>query len=75
MEITIDNTAKFNNKDLPINTYFITKDDKQHEGKIFLKTYGNKYVNILDGNETFDNHFNLEKCIIINKLKISIEQL
>ena len=75
MEINIDNTSRWNCKNLPVNTYFITENDKQHKGKIFLKTYGNNYVNILNGNETFNNNLDLEDCVIINKLKISIEQL
>ena len=73
MEIKIDNTSKWNANDLPINTYF-KSEHKDFQGKILLKCYGNKYVNILNGNETFDRLNNLDDCIIINKLKISIEQ-
>jgi len=74
MEKLIENTSKWNCNDLPVNTYFITETDSQHKGKIFLKTYGGNYVNILNGRETFDR-LNLTDCVIINKLKISIEQM
>lgn len=75
MDINIDNTSKWESKDFPVNTYFIVENHKAHEGKIFLKTYDAGYVNILNGNETFGSQTNFKECVIINKLKISIEQL
>lgn len=75
MEIIIDNTSKWSSKDLPVNTYFTVEDDKDYKGKIFLKVYGDKVINILNGNETFGSNVLFKKCVIINKLKISIEQM
>lgn len=67
-DINVKNITNYGNK------YFIV-EEQVHKGKIFLKVYGNKYVNITNGNETFDSYLNFENCTIINKLKISIEQL
>lgn len=74
-ELNIDNTAKWNSSDLPIGSYFIVENSKEHEGKIFLKTYGAKFVNILNGRETFGSQVTFLDCVLINKLKILIEQL
>lgn len=75
MEINIDNTAKWDSKNLPVNTYFIVEKEEQHKGKIFLKIYNSGFVNILNGNETFGSQVSFKECVVINKLKISIEQL
>lgn len=74
MEIHVNNTSKWESKNMPVNTYFICEEEA-HKDKILLKTFGSGYVNILNGNETFGSNVNFKGCTIINKLKIIIEQL
>jgi len=72
-EINLNNTAKWDSADLPIGTYFMVENITEHMGKVFLKTYGGKYVNILKGAETYGANVFFKDCIIISKLKISFD--
>lgn len=73
MEINVDNTPKWESINIPVNTYFMSNDENV-KGAIILKVYNGNYVNILNGNETWESRVNFKECIIINKLKIFIEQ-